>query len=111
MDNLRALDYRLARLLGWELIGCQWYNPRGERQEPPFWARDPAACAELDEKMRERGYSLFLLRGIDECEAVYFKPYKPITFADIGGMEFYKTEWEARTRAAISALERSKKDE
>jgi hypothetical protein len=85
------------------------------RIEPPHYSTDPAACAEMDEKMRERGYNLLISCNYKGANAAYYKQ----TAANISSVfdifnEFGcygATEWEARTRAAISALERSKKDE
>jgi len=103
MGNLRKLEYRLAELLGWELVGCQWYNPRGERQEPPFWARDPAACADLDGEMKRKGFFLKVERDLEGyCWAEYSK------LNGISGTGKGYTEQAARTWAAIAAMEKAK---
>lgn len=132
MDNLRELDARCAELLGWKtqplclvqgVLSCDvgWGGGSGDRAmdcchnhlpchnmtQPPRYSSDPEACAELDEQMRERGYRLDLKHVSLDPEwytwlAAYCKEGETVSPPG----EWGKTEWEARTRAAVTALVR-----
>jgi hypothetical protein len=120
MGNLRELDYRLAGLLGWRHVEREvWIPPNGVVPKPvPHWSRDPAACADLDGEMRLKGYRLLLINEFDHSAALYYRLNDPILEECYGSLvsalvkfgSNAPTEWEARTRAAIAALEKAEGD-
>jgi hypothetical protein len=122
MDDLRALDVRMAELLGWKHdptieIPDRWTKADGaflyaSVGGPMGYSKSPELMLELDAEMQRRGYARATLRFADGgCITVYFKP-------DDEGPELLaliisrgakgKSEPESVARAAEAALRAEK---